>query len=121
MSNPPHWTNPNDPNDPHAQPTDAGQYPTFPHPGQPSQYPQFNQQAPPPPPYSQTGQFGVPQQSPTKPTYKQRFRAMSGRKKFGTIGCGTIIGTIMLCGLCAIIGNALPKAPQQPTTVASQQ
>jgi hypothetical protein len=85
MNNNPHW--PNDLNDPHSQPTVAGQYP----------------------------------QPPTKQTFKQRFSAMSKWKKFGTIGCGTIIGTILLCSLCAIVANALPKAPRQPTTVAVQQ
>jgi hypothetical protein len=112
MNNSPQW--PNDPNDPHAQDTVAGQYP---------QQPSYPQQAPPPSQYSQPGQFGPPPNLPqltAKPPLRQRFRAMPRWKRFGTIGCSTIIGAIMICSLCAIVSNALPKAPQPPeTTIAS--
>ncbi len=138
----------NDPNDPHSQPTMAGQYPQWgqPEPTTAGQYPQWEQQAPPPPqppqflqqpgqypqsgqsfpPYpqqysqngqwSQPGQFGAPPQQPAKPTFKQRFRGMPRWKRFGTIGCSTIIASILLCSLCAIVGNALPAPSKQPST-----
>ena len=70
-----------------------------------------------PPQYPQSpGQLGPPPQPTAKPTFKQRFRAMSRWKRFGTIGCSTIIGAIMVCSLCAVVGNALPKSPQPPAT-----
>ena len=134
MNNPPYWTNPNDPNDPHSQDTVAGQYPTFPQPNQPSQFPsspgQYSQNAPNFPQnsgqYTQnvhSGQFNQPplptiSQQLTKPTLKQRFRGMPRWKRFGTIGCATLVGAVLLCSFCAIVGNALPKAPQQ--SVATQ-
>ncbi len=140
----------NDPNDPHSQDTVAGQPAPWPQPGQQPQqppqqpqwgqspYPQWGQQAPPhpqlPPPgqnfppfsqqYPPPGQFGPPpnpQQLTAKPPLRLRFRAMPRWKRFGTIGCSTIIATIMLCSLCAVVGNALPKAPQQSSTIAVAQ
>ena len=121
------------------QPTTADQYPQW---GQPNsttagQYPQWGQQAPPPPPpfpqqpgqFSQSGQnfpqqpgqFGVPPVQPAKPTFKQRFQGMPRWKRFATIGCSTLIAVTMLCSLCAVVGNALPKSPQQPSSVNAGQ
>jgi hypothetical protein len=89
---------PYDPNNFHAQPTAEGQYPL----------PQQSE--------------ALPQQQ-AKPNLKQRFRAMSGWKKFGTIGCSTIIASILLCSLCSVIGNALPAAPVtvQPSPTPTHQ
>lgn len=141
----PQW--PQQPGQPPQYPQQPGQ-PSYPQWGQPDpttagQYPQWGQQVPPPPPqfpqqpgqypqsgqsfpqypqqYPQPGQFGVPPQQPAKPTFKQRFRAMSPWKRFGTIGCSTIIASILLCSLCAIVGNALPAPPKQPSTADTSQ
>src|SRR5947207_324478 len=102
MYNYPYSSYPNDPNDPHSQDTVAGQYPQSP----------FNQQLP----FQQPGQL-------VKPTFKQRFGGMSRWKRFGTIGCSTLIATLLLCSLCALVGNALPKAPAaaQPSPVPTHQ
>ncbi len=90
MNYPPYF---NDPNDPHSQPTTAGQYPQWgqpepttagqypqwgqqapppQQPGQPS-YPQWGQQAPPPPPHfpQQPGQY--PQSGQNFPPYPQHY------------------------------------------------
>jgi hypothetical protein len=121
----------NDPNDPHSQPTTAGQYPQWSQPGQPS-YPQWGQQTPPPPPqfpsspgqwsqngqnfppYPQPGQFGPPpaQPKPPKPPWwdtkarNEYYKQHPLSKKDYVIGCGTIIGVLLLCGVCGAIANA---------------
>src|SRR5882762_9166714 len=95
---------PYDPSDPYSQPTTAGSYPQFP--TNPGQYP----------PNMQPGQFGPPQQS-AKLTFKQKFRALPRWKRFGSIGCGCLTMLIVFLVFCGIVGNALPKQPDQ--TVAS--
>ena len=141
---------PYDPNDPHAQPTTAGQYPQWGQSGQPSspqwgqpdpttagQYPQFSQpgqpsspqwgqQQPPPPQFPQSGQFGAPpiQPKPPKPPlfdYKARKAYYKqyplSKKQNLAIGCGTLIGILILCGICSAITTA-GNSTQQPTTTS---
>src|SRR5947207_2553749 len=139
MNNPPYWPNPNDPNDPHSQDTVAGQYPTFPQPNQPSQYPPFGQQAPPPPQfpsspgqysqsgpnfpqYPQPGQFGPPPQASQKLSLWRRFRNKRKRFQFG-VGCATLFVVFFLCtGTLAAIGSTMPNPPAavQPSPTQTQ-
>lgn len=86
-------------NDPYSQPTTAGPYPQFPvNPG-----PNFSQ----PPP-----------QKPPLPHEKTRLWQWYKRKsKAGQlgIGCGTLIGVLLLCGICGAVANA-GNATEPPAT-----
>src|SRR5882762_1219319 len=95
MNNPPY-----DPNDPYSQPTTAGSYP-------------------------QPGQFGpppVPPKPPKPPLFDFKARRAyyrqypPSKKKQIAIGCGTLIGVLLLCGICIAISTA-SNSTRQPTTV----
>jgi hypothetical protein len=133
MNNPPY-----DPNNPYSQQTTPGQYPTFnQQPGQPS-YPQWPQQTPPPPQFNQQppqfqpspGQFGsppalLPQRPPKPPLFDFKARRAyykqypSSKKHQLAIGCGALIGVLLLCGMCGAIANAGGSQQQPATTQVS--
>jgi hypothetical protein len=110
-------------------------------------YPQWGQQPPPPPPqfpmnpgYPQTtqpGQFGpppnqqVPQKPPKPPLFDYKARRAYykqyplSKKQNLAIGCGTLIGVLLLCGVCSAIANAgnstqQPAAAQVSSPIATQ-
>jgi hypothetical protein len=126
----PQWGQPGQPSSPQWGPqTPPPPPPQFPQ--QPGQFSQSGQNFPQyPQPYPQPGQFGPPpvqqSQKPPKPPwwdvnarkayYKQY--PLSKKQQLG-IGCGTLIGILLLCSMCSAIANAGNSTKQTATAPVS--